>query len=114
MCIRDSQAILRPAVLDFIDVATRTEHIELQLEEVVVGKESELAGQTLERSGLRTDRNVIVVAIEQPGRPTVFNPPDGAVIRAGDTLVMLGHREQLDEVERLAKVERRRSDRPPR
>jgi voltage-gated potassium channel len=98
-----AQAILRPAVLDFIDVATRTEHIELQLEEVLVAAESPLAGRTLGESSLRTRRNVIVVAIEQTGRPTIFNPPDAQVVRAGDKLVMLGHREHLGEVERLAR-----------
>jgi voltage-gated potassium channel len=99
---RIAQAILRPSVLDFIDVATRTEHIELQLEEVIIAEGGRLAGRTLGRCELRTRHNVIVVAIEKPGRPTSFNPPDDVVLDAGDTLVMLGHRERLDEVERLA------------
>lgn len=103
-----AQAILRPSVLDFIEVATRTEHIELQLEEVAIAAGAELAGRTLGDCALRTRHNVIVVAIEKPGRPTAFNPPDDAMLDAGDTLVMLGHRERLDEVERLAAGEPRR------
>ena len=104
---RVAQAILRPSVLDFIEVATRTEHIELQLEEVVVAPGARLAGRALGACALRTKHNVIVVAIEKRGRPTVFNPPDDAVLDAGDTLVMLGHRERLDEVEVLAGSVRR-------
>jgi uncharacterized protein with PhoU and TrkA domain len=32
-----------------------------------------------------------------------FNPPDEAQVREGDTLVMLGPRGKLDDVERLAR-----------
>ena len=37
------------------------------------------------------------------GRMT-FNPPDEAKIAQGDTLVMLGPRAKLDELERMARA----------
>lgn len=101
---RVAQAILQPAVLDFIEVATRSEHLALQLEEVVVLADGQLADKTIEASCMRADLNVIVVAIKRKGEPMRFNPPDDTVIREGDTLVMLGAREQLDRVERMARA----------
>ncbi len=44
---------LRPNVLDFLELATRTEHLELNIEETVVSPGSVLVGQTLETSGIR-------------------------------------------------------------
>jgi voltage-gated potassium channel len=102
---RVAQAILRPAVLDFIEVATRSEHLELQLEEVGVTTESALAGVTIAASCLRANLNVIIVAIKRAGNATMtFNPPEDARLEAGDTLVMLGAREQLLRVEKMARA----------
>jgi voltage-gated potassium channel len=100
---RVAQAILQPAVLDFIEVATRSEHLELQLEEVLVSPGSALAGKTIAASRIRADLNVIIVAIKRPGAAMAFNPPDDAPIAGGATLVMLGSRDQLDRVEAMAK-----------
>lgn len=100
---RVTQAILRPAVLDFIEVATRSEHMDLQLEEVVISPGSALVTKTVAASRLRDTLNVIIVAIKRTGAAMTFNPPDDVEFQAGDTLVMLGAREQLDRVERMAK-----------
>jgi voltage-gated potassium channel len=50
-----AQAVLRPTVVDFIELATRTEHIELQLEEARIQGHSLLAGATIKDSRLRAD-----------------------------------------------------------
>lgn len=100
---RVAQAVLRPTVHDFIDVATRSEHLALQLEEVVVATGSKLAGAKLDASRLKAGVNVIIVAIKKPGSPMTFNPEE-ASIEAGDTLVMLGSREELDRAEHMAKA----------
>jgi uncharacterized protein with PhoU and TrkA domain len=44
-----------------------------------------------------------VVAVKRTGERMTFNPPDEAKITPGDTLVMLGPRAKLDEVERMAR-----------
>jgi len=97
-----AQAILQPSVLDFINVVTHGEHLDLQLEEVLLAPSSELAGKTMADTGLRSRLNVIVVALKRGGDPMLFNPPDGTRLAAGDTLVMLGARHQLDRVESMA------------
>src|SRR5262249_14655172 len=59
-----TQAVLRPTVLDFIELATRTEHLELQIEETQVSAGSQLAGANLSASRLRQDLGLIIVAIK--------------------------------------------------
>ncbi|HJT78558.1 MAG TPA: potassium channel protein [Gemmataceae bacterium] len=100
---RVAEAVLRPAVVDFIELATRTEHLALQIEEVRVEAGSRLAGTTVRDSQLRQDMGIIVVAIKRQSGDMLFNPDSTASIEPGDTLITLGPRPQLDELERLAR-----------
>jgi voltage-gated potassium channel len=97
-----AQAVLRPAVVDFIELATKTEHLDLQLEETLIRAGSRLAGRTLRDSRLRQDLGVIVVAIKKAGGHLLSNPPGDAVMEAGDTLIALGPRQDLDKLEQMA------------
>jgi voltage-gated potassium channel len=101
--IRVAQAVLRPNVVDFIELATRTEHLELQIEETQVAEGSRLVGATLRDSHLRKEMGIILVAIKKQTGEMLFNPSPDTVLRAGDTLITLGHREQLDQLEKLAR-----------
>jgi voltage-gated potassium channel len=100
---RVAQAVLRPSVVDFIELATRTEHLDLQIEESRIGRGSPLAGKTLLDSRLRQDLGVIIVAIKKEAGHMLFNPPGDAPMAAGDTLIALGHRQQLDQLDTLAR-----------
>lgn len=100
--LRVAHAVLRPTVVDFIELATRAEHMELQLEETQVSPASRLAGTTLKDSQLRHEYGIIIVAIKKAGGVMIFNPPSESSIEAGDILITLGHRQQLDELEKLA------------
>jgi len=103
---RVAQAVLRPAVLDFIEVATRSEHLDLQIEEVPVAAGSGLDGRTIEVTGVRGDIGLILVAVKKQNGHMLFNPPDSAALAAGDTLIVLGKRQQLDRADRLARAAR--------
>ena len=103
---RVTQAILRPTVLDFIEVASLRSHMELQLEEVTIDPNSDLVGRAIGATKIRDRFNVIIVAKKGSEATMMFNPPDHALLAAGDTLVMLGARVQLDRVEELAKARR--------
>lgn len=101
---RVAQAVLRPNVVDFIELATKTEHLELQIEETEIVKGSGLAGQSLKESAVRQDLGIIIVAIKKPEGRMVFNPAPSTVLEAGDLLITLGHRQQLDRLEKLARA----------
>ena len=100
---RVAQAVLRPTVVDFIELATRSEHLEIQIEESLIAAASRLVGSTLRDSRLRQDRGIIIVAIKKASGQMVFNPPADAVMEAGDTLIILGRREELDQLDALAR-----------
>lgn len=99
---RVTQAVLRPNVVDFIELATRSEHMELQLEETEIRPSSALAGAALKDSRIRQDLGIIIVAIKKADGRMVYNPAPDERILAGDLLITLGHRQQLDRLAALA------------
>jgi voltage-gated potassium channel len=99
---RVAQAVLRPNAMDFIELATSSEHLELQIEEIEMGEGSPLAGCTLKASPIRSELGIIIVAIKKPGG-MVFNPAPEALLEAGDVLITLGHRQQLDRLQEMAR-----------
>jgi voltage-gated potassium channel len=99
---RIAQAVLRPTVLEFIELATKTEHLELQIEQTLVVAGSPLAGTTLTASRLRQDHGLIIVAIKKGRGTMIYTPPPETVMEAGDTLIALGRRSQLDHLEKVA------------
>jgi voltage-gated potassium channel len=99
---RVAQAVLRPTVVDFLELATRTEHLELNIEETRIAANSPLAGATLKDSRVRQDMGLIVVAIKKQSGKMVFNPSPDSTMDAGDILIMLGRRQDLDQLATLA------------
>jgi Trk K+ transport system NAD-binding subunit len=88
---RVALAVLRPAVMDFIELATRKEHLELQIEETEIQAGSRLAGRTLRDSQVRQELGAIIVAIKKPDGCMQFNLAAEA-IRAEGRLITMGHR----------------------
>jgi voltage-gated potassium channel len=99
---RAVQAVLRPTVLHFMEMATRPEFLDLQIEEVLVGAGSRLARQSLRQSRLHQDLGVVVVGILRPDGELLYNPQADVVIEPGATLIALGQRRQLDRLEEEA------------
>lgn len=98
---RMAMAVSRPAVIDFIDLATQSETLGLQMEEVVVPADSPLNGVTLVDSGIRSKLDIIVVAVQKASGHMVFNPGAGQVLEEGDRMIAIGERGQLNEFEAL-------------
>jgi voltage-gated potassium channel len=102
--MRIAQAVLRPNVVDFIELATQSEHMELQMEEIPIQKNSKLAGMTLKDSGIRIELGIIVVAIKKKSGHMEYNPPAMYTIGSEDTLIVLGQPERIKVLERLAGI----------
>lgn len=96
---RMAQQLVRPTVIDFIDLAVHGGELGLRLEEMVVSADSKLAGSNLMDSGIRKDYDLIVVAIKRSGGEMQFNPSPSSPIDAADTLVVLGNHKDIKELE---------------
>ncbi len=99
---RLAHAVTKPTVVEFIELTSRTEHIELQLEESKIDAHSKLAGRTLAESRLMADHRLIIVAIKKPVGKMLFNPPAETRLEAGDILVAMGSLEHVTALSGLA------------
>jgi voltage-gated potassium channel len=99
---RMAQAVLRPAALDLVELVTRTDLHDLQIEEHLVKEGSPLDGETVGSSGLRSRLGLILIAVKRRDGELAFNPGDDAALAAGDTLIVLGRHAQLDRTDELA------------
>ncbi|MEN6609051.1 MAG: TrkA family potassium uptake protein, partial [Bryobacteraceae bacterium] len=100
-----AQALLRPQVYRFLDLATKSIGLDVGIEQVRVGEHSEFAAKTLMQMQIRRDIGVIVLAIRRANGAMLFNPPAEAEIAGGDILVVMGEAEDLKKLEALAGVE---------
>lgn len=99
---RAVQAVLRPAVLSFIEMASRPEFIDLQIEELKIEPGCPLAGKALRDSRLSQDYGVTVIGIILTTGEVVYSPSGEAVLEASATIIAIGPTRKLQEVERLA------------
>lgn len=99
---RAVQAVLRPSVLHFMEMATRPEFLDLQIEEVRIDAAGRLAGVSLRESRVGADLGVIVVGVQRPGGELIYSPSGDVVMEPGAVLIALGRRSQLDRLEDLA------------
>ena len=100
---RMAQAILRPSVVDFIELATASESLELQLEEIVVHERSSLVDKNLVTAGIRQSMGIIIVGIKRTDGHMIFNPPPGTMIESGSILITLGEPHSIAQLEKIAK-----------
>lgn len=99
--LKIAQGLIRPTVVDFMDLIVRRRELSLYMEEFTVRKESRIQNRSLLECDLRRKANVIVVAIKKPGEDIVFNPSPEITIEAGDTLLVLGDQKDINQFETL-------------
>jgi voltage-gated potassium channel len=103
---RMASAILRPSVVSFLDVATRSPGLSLRMEQAEIGRDSRVAGHTLAEAAIPRATGLLVIAHkkkdEAPGHFT-FNPLADTRLDEGDEIIVLGTPEQISGL--LAYVE---------
>ena len=97
-----AQTALRPAVVDFVQFATSSANLELNMEQVPIGPDSTLCSQSIVEANLRQRYGVIIVGIQRADGRMEFNPSPEARMHGGDCLIVLGPAESLRNLEQLA------------
>lgn len=98
---RAAASILRPAVVDFLEIVSPRSGLEIDLEEIRVAASSSLEGRSVGELEDTRDR-FRVVAVKHPGDEIVIVPDAETPIVADDVLVVIGEREALMSLARRA------------
>src|SRR5262245_4648293 len=102
--VQIAQSAVRPAVVDFVELAINANNIELAMEEIPIGGGSAFVNRSVVEANLRQRYGVIVVGIQRQDRRMEFNPEPDTRIQAGDKLVVLGRPDSLKRLEADAAV----------
>jgi voltage-gated potassium channel len=103
---RMAQAALSPAVADFIELTTMTETLDLNFDQIRIGEGSRLNGVALKDSGIRSQHQVMIVAITSREGEMHFNPSADQILRAGDLLIAIGTGAGLARLAEIAGYQR--------
>ncbi len=100
--LRIAHTILKPSVVDFIEFATSSGNVNIQMEEITIQNGSKLIDKTLDNCGFGRDLGVIIVAIKRHSGKMSFNPTSKTSIKLGDTLIAIGESSKLKILEDMA------------
>ena len=93
---------LRPNVVDYMDVMTgKNGHADLDVEEMVVGENSRLAGKRLGKALAEDEVGATVIAINGVDGSSRVRPTGKEIIYAGDRLIILGSKPDLTNASEL-------------
>jgi voltage-gated potassium channel len=100
--VRMAEILLRPGVMDFIDVVAGNNKIDLQIEEITVNKGSSMDKKTLAQLPIRSDLNVIIVSIQNEDKGLfIYNPKGNTIVDEGNKLIAIGERANLEKLKKL-------------
>jgi voltage-gated potassium channel len=94
---RLAQALVRPLVAELLNFAPQG----LIMEQLEVSAASSLSGRSLRDLLPDGDRRALVLALRNAAGEMVFNPPPSSLIAAGDFLIVMGERPELQRLEGL-------------
>jgi voltage-gated potassium channel len=93
---------LQPHVADFLDVVMHDDELDYRLEQVEIGAESPLQGQTLQDGAVHLHSGVLLLALRTPDGRFLANPDPTTPIATGSVLIVLGTPAQLTAVRGLS------------
>jgi len=100
---RMAQMLLRPEVVGFIEDVLHESSVGLSIENLTVGSGSLLDGKTLVEAAIREKTGVYVLGIKRPGVGTLVDFRPSTALLAGDKLIVIGKKDQLDAIEKLVR-----------
>jgi voltage-gated potassium channel len=100
---RMASILVRPEIVDFLDVMMGKDELSLRMEIVRVGEKSSLAGLTLKESDIRRETGgALVMGLIRKDGQMIPNPSSNIKILSGDQLLVLGQVDQIQQLEQMA------------
>ncbi len=101
---RMAHAVLRPTVIEFLEMAFADDSADIEVEELRIKTTSSLVDKCLLDSQIRRDYNVIIITIKKADGQMVFNPDAETCLEANDTLVVVGQAANIKKLQRALEL----------
>jgi voltage-gated potassium channel len=96
--LRMASEMLRPTVVNFLDLMLQEKSRTLRVEEIALEEGSAWVGRKLADLALGPNYDLLLLALkstDDPAKPLVFNPPSSTALSAETVMVLLGDIENL-------------------
>lgn len=101
--MRMASQMIRPAVVNFLDLMLREREKVLRFEDVPVSPGSSLAGKTVEEANIADGTGALLVAVKKTGSEGyLFNPSRNYRIEEGDVLVVIAGPDMMAQMEKIS------------
>jgi len=100
--LRMASVILRPTVVNFLEVMMNEEGLSLRMEEIHIPQQSSFAGNTLAEAHIPQRTGLIVLAVKHEGSAKWnFNPGSNLTLKPEDKVIVLGEAEKIEKLQSL-------------
>ncbi len=100
---RMAAQMLRPSVVSFLEVVTSINDEQLDLQDVIIGKNSEMNGKELKHLRIPDRFGLVVIASKKAGQTNmILNPKSDLVLNIDDTILVLGNNQQVNALRKIA------------
>ncbi len=98
--LRLASGILQPQLVGFLENITQNQD-GAQFTESVIQKDAPVDGISLKTASIREQTGLVVIAIRDNGGTFLYNPPGDKKMEAGDALLVIANRKQLQTLHKL-------------
>ncbi len=93
--LRMASEMIRPQVVEFLDIMMRDMDQKTRIEQVVLPESSPLVGKRLKETNIRRATDVLVIAVRNKAGKYIYNPGPDTVLSEDSTLIVLGSIESV-------------------
>lgn len=98
--LRMVSEMIRPNVVNFLDLMLRTKEQTIRVEEIRIASDSPFLGKTITETGIVHMPDVTVIALSRNGE-YLINPPRDTVVRENMVIVLMGTVEAISRISGL-------------
>ncbi|MGD2043912.1 MAG: potassium channel protein [Acidimicrobiia bacterium] len=92
---------LQPELAQIFDIVVNGSPVEFRVEELDIAADGHVAGKTIRDSGIRQESGALILAVEGGPESLVVNPGPDLRLMAGERLVVVGTKDQVDKAAQL-------------
>jgi voltage-gated potassium channel len=95
-----SRMLISPRTAEFVSIIMQSDKT-IEMGEFFITKDSPYANKKIKDTDIRSKYNLIIIAITEKGKETIFNPKAEDIITPKSTLICVGTKEDMEQLEKI-------------
>ncbi len=95
-----SRMLISPRTAEFVSIVMQSDQT-IEMGEFYISSHSPYANKKIMETDIRSNFNIIIIAIVTKSQDTIFNPTGTCTIEAGSTIICVGTKESMEKFEKV-------------